>query len=74
MGNGYFNENQEFTDRLFVAEQNLQNIGISNSIGVHYEGQDPIIRLNSFSRWASRIGWILPSELLENRASQLLES
>jgi hypothetical protein len=69
-GKRLFYEDQEFNDRFLVAERNLADIGVLNSVAAHYKGQEPIIRLDSFVRWALRIGWPLPAELLGNRASQ----
>jgi hypothetical protein len=72
-GKRLFNEGQEFNDRLFIAERNLADIGVINSVAVGYEGQEAIVRLDLFVQWALRIGWSLPAELSENRGSQAPE-
>lgn len=68
-GKHLFEEDQEFNDRLFVAEQSVGNIRVLNRIGAHYEGQEPIIQLDSFIRWALGIGWVLPAELVDSTAA-----
>jgi len=71
-GKRLFNEGQEFNDRLFTVERNLAEISV-NSVAVGYEGQEPLVPLDGFVRWALRIGWSLPAELSENRGSQAPE-
>lgn len=67
-GKRLFDEDEEFNERLFVAERNLTQIGVVDSARAHYEGHEPIVRLDSFLAWARRIGWALPAELLDTSA------
>ena len=63
MGGKRFYEDQEFLDRLFVANRNLDSIGPLNSMGMHYDDEDPVVNLHAFAAWAASIGWDMPAEL-----------
>ena len=65
MGGKRFDEDEEFAERLFVVERNLQNLRPSNSLGVVYYDEEPVIRLQDFVAWALSIGWSLPCELVK---------
>jgi hypothetical protein len=65
MGGKRFDESEEFLDRLFVAQRNLQSLGPLNFQGMRYYDEDPVIGLQDFAAWAVSIGWVLPSELTE---------
>jgi hypothetical protein len=60
-----FDEGEEFQERLFVVERNLEMAGVINLTDVQYRDEDPIIRLRKFAAWAVTIGWELPKELSE---------
>jgi hypothetical protein len=62
-GRRLFNENQEFRDRLFIAERNLQALGPLNTRGIRYYDEDPVVGLPAFAAWAVSIDWELPGEL-----------
>ena len=62
---GRFAESEEFLDRLFVAEHNLQELQPLNFAAMHYDDADPVVRLKRFAAWAISIGWSLPRELTE---------
>lgn len=64
-GRRLFDEGQQFAERLFVVERNLDTIGVRNFANVRYFDADPVIRLKAFAAWAVSIGWSLPSELVE---------
>jgi hypothetical protein len=63
MGGKRFYEDQEFLDRLFVANRNLDRIGPLNSMGMHYDDEEPVVNLHAFAAWAASIGWDVPAEL-----------
>jgi hypothetical protein len=65
-----FDEGEEFQERLFVVERNLEMLGVINLTDVQYRDEDPIIRLRKFAAWAVTIGWVLPSELTELAAAE----
>jgi hypothetical protein len=64
MGGKRFAEDQEFLDRLFVANRNIDNLGPRNYMGVRYYEEDPVVNLQAFAAWAASIGWHLPAELV----------
>jgi hypothetical protein len=65
MGGKRFDESEEFLDRLFVAQRNLETLQPLNFLGMRYYDEDPVVRLQNFVAWAVSIGWTLPSELAE---------
>jgi hypothetical protein len=65
MGGKRFDESEEFLDRLFVAERNLQLLGPLNTPGMRYFDEDPVVGLQRFVAWAVSINWTLPNELVE---------
>ena len=65
MGGSRFKEDQEFADRLFIAERNLEILRPLNSMGMRYYDDDPVIALKAFAAWGVSIGWDLPSELAD---------
>jgi hypothetical protein len=64
-GRRLFDEDQEFKDRLFVVERNLDKLRVLNFANVRYLGSEPAISLKAFAAWAVSIGWELPNELTE---------
>jgi hypothetical protein len=64
-GKRLFDESDEFKERLFVVERNLEALGLVNFANVRYFDEDPVIRLKAFAEWAVTTGWELPSEIAE---------
>jgi len=64
-----FDEGEEFLDRLFLAERNLQILGPLNILAIRYYDEDPIVDLRRFVGWAASLGWPLPDELVELRTA-----
>jgi hypothetical protein len=60
-----FDESDEFKDRLFVVERNLEKLGVVNFANVQYFNEDPVVGLPRFAVWAVSLGWSLPSELVD---------
>jgi hypothetical protein len=60
-----FDESDEFKERLFVVERNLEVLGAVNSANLRHFDEDPEIPLSRFTAWAASIGWELPNELSE---------
>jgi hypothetical protein len=60
-----FDESDEFKDRLFVVERNIEILGVVNSENVQSSAEDPEIPLSRFAAWAASIGWEVPNELSE---------
>jgi hypothetical protein len=60
-----FEEGEEFRERLFVVERNLEILGVRNYASEQYFNEDPVLRLSTFAGWAASIRWELPSELTE---------
>jgi hypothetical protein len=64
-GKRLFDESDEFKERLFVVERNLEALGLVNFANVRYFDEDPVIRLKAFAEWVVTTGWELPSEIAE---------
>jgi hypothetical protein len=64
-GNQLFQEGQEFSNRLFVAERNLGALRPLNSLAMRYNDEEPVLALKTFVAWAISIGWTLPTQLAE---------
>jgi hypothetical protein len=65
MGGWQFDEAQDFQDRLFVTQRNLDTLGYLNFAGVRYYDETPIVDLKRFAAWAVAMDWELPGELAE---------
>jgi hypothetical protein len=58
-----FNESEEFAERLFITNRNLETLRSSTFAAMRDEDEDPAMRLQSFVSWAASIEWRLPREL-----------
>jgi hypothetical protein len=64
-GKPLFEEGEEFRERLFVVERNLEKLRVVNFANVQYLNEDPVVGLRGFAVWAVSLGWSLPCELVD---------